>query len=79
MPQHEPDVVVLQCFLCKDPADGLIVTIRSVAWYSAMDHALDEHRARLIACRRQVQNVFTMTTDGPPVRLRPNSSTCTRS
>ena len=55
------DVVVeVRCHLCRPHADGLIVTTTR-AWWDAVDHALDEHRAQLVAAPNDTQRAFTVS------------------
>jgi len=57
------DVVVeLRCRRCRPHADGLIVTTTTTttrAWWDAVDHALDKHRAQLVATPDDTQHAFT--------------------
>lgn len=57
--------VIVRCHLCPD-VDGRIVTTAGRAWTVAMDHALDEHRAALLADPDATCAAFTVSTDGEP-------------
>lgn len=68
-PDHTP--VVVSCHMCAGANEGHIVTTGSRAWTAAMDHALDRHRAELIADPEGAQNAFTVNAAGRDEPLHP--------
>lgn len=61
--------LIIACALCP----ARIPTVRNRAWITAIDHALDEHRARLLASPGYARRWFRIThqADGRPARLTP--------
>lgn len=73
MPEHTP--VVVRCGLCLD-GEGRIITTAADSWTAAMDHALDAHRAVLIADPDTAHHALTIESpDGR--RTRPLRRACT--
>jgi hypothetical protein len=70
--------VLVRCSLCTRPNPaGLIVSTAERSWADAIDHALDMHRAELLADPELTQDAFTITT-GDPSRPTPLRRTCIR-
>jgi hypothetical protein len=66
---HPQQPLIVACELC----DARIPTFRRSAWIDAIDHALDEHRAKLLASPGYARRWFRIThqADGRPARLTP--------
>lgn len=74
---HPTQPLVVVCELCaaansggENPL-GRIPTFRAVAWYAAIDHALDYHRDKLLASPKEARRFFRVTNPatGRPSRL----------
>jgi hypothetical protein len=64
--------MMLRCHLCPEAAQLLEAT-PAAAWYTAIDHALDQHRPELLDAPADTQQCFTVVSPGRPRILRPST------